>query len=863
MAYNAEKKKNLFDKSEKKVAPVSVKQHNYDIFSINGYNNLKNNPSWSVKSDFITESILKMIAVRIERGEQVDNVNFIKALINNHIKFSDENITIDDYLKFYNKIGIDIELGLVPWSSDTIDYSSFSYVCKRNYEDHWSNTFIVNYKKHSFSAEVYDFNQNNLKRDAKLKLELYPHQQTLIHALLELENRRVITISDNQNVKYRLLTKACILAEPFGSGKTFIILGLIDQAKTPKMFPVNCNVSKDHYISAKFSSVHQNNLIIVGRAVINQWEDAIKIYTNLTYIVISDIFGVKKFYEHYVNGTLNYDIVLVKNGSVNNTLEIEGNNINSAKINILELLNIITKNSAWARAIYDDFDTVNLLGSAKVLNAIWTIYVSASEKKSYFRTEVIKYTRIMDKLLSTNPVIQSILDDSVLRIFKVQNTPCYNQLSMRLTPINYFKYIFKNSNDKIIGMIDKIDTEVDITEALNADALGTAAKTLGIETNSVGDMFEMMLGAKYKEYIHYIEYDNALQKMMKYNKSLPLNIRIDEKTNREYTTDLSNHDVENFIKRLSTEYWGDWTDYIEFTSPKLEFAMIDEINRVKKEIEILKMSLDRVKDNIQGGECQICVLPLEGFDIFINKCCGLIMCAECGIKGNHIGKRGGKMMGICSNCNTGIDMSKNMMFISRDFDLQKVYQGIKNNNVNINISIEEKKEDSKQEENPQPVKTNSKLNALLQILNGYTDIPEKQQFKSHILHLVEGVAEHSVPQKLGNKKKIIIFNNYEESINNIINFLNENDVPFIYYGGNYRHMAELIHQFKTTDISIIIINSSITCAGINLQMATDVIFFHKIKDKNIEGQVAGRAQRIGRTCDLNIHYLLYENENMI
>jgi len=312
---------------------------------------------------------------------------------------------------------------------------------------------------------------------------------------------------------------------------------------------------------------------------------------------------------------------------------------------------------------------------------------------------------------------------------------------------------------------------------------------------------------------------------------------------------------------------------------------------------------------------------LENLDLFINKCCGLILCSECGIKGNHIGKYGGKLRGSCGNCSAQIDMEKNMMFISRDFDLKKVYQGIDENNISIDISAEQVKKLPGKVENVEEVKkVNPKLVAMLNIILGnriekapesapepinepmqetpYNEIipdkkedktvmqkikdsnngtfknsnndsviyipemNEKNKFKGSIKHLVEGLDSHSIPQDPAKPKKIIIFNNYEESINMIIDFLNENKVKFIYYGGNYRNMAELINQFKTTDIPVIIINSSITCAGINIQIATDVIFFHKIKDENIEGQVAGRAQRIGRTCDLNIHYLLYENEKI-
>jgi SNF2 family DNA or RNA helicase len=48
-------------------------------------------------------------------------------------------------------------------------------------------------------------------------------------------------------------------------------------------------------------------------------------------------------------------------------------------------------------------------------------------------------------------------------------------------------------------------------------------------------------------------------------------------------------------------------------------------------------------------------------------------------------------------------------------------------------------------------------------------------------------------------------------------------------------------------------------SGLNLQMATDVIIYHEMQ-KELETQVIGRAQRLGRNEPLMVHYLLHENE---
>jgi hypothetical protein len=50
-------------------------------------------------------------------------------------------------------------------------------------------------------------------------------------------------------------------------------------------------------------------------------------------------------------------------------------------------------------------------------------------------------------------------------------------------------------------------------------------------------------------------------------------------------------------------------------------------------------------------------------------------------------------------------------------------------------------------------------------------------------------------------------------------------------------------------------------SGLNLQMATDIIIYHEL-DIELETQVIGRAQRLGRTTQLNVYYLLNDNEKV-
>ena len=50
-------------------------------------------------------------------------------------------------------------------------------------------------------------------------------------------------------------------------------------------------------------------------------------------------------------------------------------------------------------------------------------------------------------------------------------------------------------------------------------------------------------------------------------------------------------------------------------------------------------------------------------------------------------------------------------------------------------------------------------------------------------------------------------------------------------------------------------------SGLNLQMATDIIIYHEL-ELELETQVIGRAQRLGRKDPLNVYYLLNDNEKV-
>ena len=102
--------------------------------------------------------------------------------------------------------------------------------------------------------------------------------------------------------------------------------------------------------------------------------------------------------------------------------------------------------------------------------------------------------------------------------------------------------------------------------------------------------------------------------------------------------------------------------------------------------------------------------------------------------------------------------------------------------------------------------------------------------------------------------KFIVFSNYSESFPLIHRVLQENNVSFKELQGQTGTRNKTITQFKKGDIRVMFLNSKNNGAGINLQEATDIILYHQL-DRDLETQVVGRANRIGRKQELFIHQL--------
>ena len=67
----------------------------------------------------------------------------------------------------------------------------------------------------------------------------------------------------------------------------------------------------------------------------------------------------------------------------------------------------------------------------------------------------------------------------------------------------------------------------------------------------------------------------------------------------------------------------------------------------------------------------------------------------------------------------------------------------------------------------------------------------------------------------------------------------------------------LIERYNKGVYNLLLLNTKQHAFGLNLTNTTDIIFYHKMTEE-LSNQIIGRAQRIGRKCQLNVYHLIYD-----
>lgn len=694
----------------------------------------------------------------------------------------------------------------------------------------YDNSSQVNQHRIVLLDETYE----KIEHVPGLKTELFLHQKTVIKAMSDLESNSILPFNSR-----KIRVAAGILSEPVGSGKTIDILSIIllQKNKLHRVIASTCNLTW----FKKYKYVIKPTLIFVASSVIDQWELSITKFTDLSFFVVSDLSRLTKLIDIICDRTINeYDIILVKNGVVArlpyNYANVQENilDLSLEKVTpyIYDVISSIS-NICWSRVVIDDFDVIKLPKEAVVIHSSFTWYISSTIKNQHYR-----YDQPLHPLLNTTDVLlnHSASCFNILKIghiynnFNIRNTPEFIQKSNELSTPQYFLHSVPNKNNKIIKAISDLNIpELDIiADMLNADAIGDAAEKIGIKTTSVIDIFEHILGKQYALFKQSISVLEFIRKQ----KNRCISVLPAPPSGVSYKKSDLLHSIE-----------------IEYNYP----GIILFLNKYEEQyLEIKKESsniIERVRSNLQEGECPICVNDLndEKEDIIIFKCCNAVICGKCCF--SVIFKKD-QYFSSCANCRSAINIKELVYLNNLDFDYDDLLDQFDEKNVDSIILENEPSETKEVIE----VKKITKLSAIVDILKSQHD---GKLIKTNIKNIMVGNNEIDT----SNEKKVLIFGNYDSSLEELLSNINELKYKVLFLRGTHKQLSTISRDFtESKENCLLFINSVNYCSGLNLQSASELIFTHQITDPNIESQVIGRAQRLYRKSKLQIHYVVYENE---
>lgn len=754
-----------------------------------------------------------------------------------------------------------------------------------------------------------------IDKPKRLFTDLLPHQQTTVKAMLDLENRRFVNVmglpitswnqpSNNHKHLFEPVveTTAGVLSEKLGSGKSFEMMALISLNPIPRQvseittFPFVTEMT-DRYgnigtagnpaknytdigfgleVRRTYKTIFRQTVIFVGKSVLGQWTQYINDYTDFKVLVINDVRNLRKLHQMVFGKSKEgrtelkkYDIILVKNKIVSGEFsipEIIGTGIEHAKTKpILTIFGEMFRNIAFARVVLDDFDTINIPANSRVVPALFTWFISATLKSAPPRVVVGRnYHDIRDIVTySRTAYVESWKNPDLFSYFNISNVDDFINKSTNVGRVSYYSYKFINPNEQYIsalGAMGASDANA-VMEMLNGDAVNTAAEAAGIKSTSVADIFEKILDTKWIKYKKHLEIAEYIPQVRDVIEELPdINDAVE--------------DDEGSVKRATQASLGKLTNNIHAAGPLSqvdsiihyrEEAVNTHIDDVEAENTKLKnesgTAIERVKENLKSGECPICCEPLEEVEgIMIMKCCGVTLCSTCVTGALKLHNTGNNVAGMCPNCRRQCGF-RDIVMIDKEIDFKRIIE-----DKIADEPEEEPEEEPEQEVDPdaepeEPEEELTKFSCIVGILKGkkYEDLRKQQNIQ--INGILKGSSDLPEPTSI----KALIFANFNETLDNLQKKLDEHKITYLRLHGTPGQINDTVRRYKLTKdhpeaVDVLLINAAEYCAGLNLQNTTDLIFTHKVLDRNVESQIIGRAVRIGRVNNLRVHYVLYHNE---
>jgi len=572
------------------------------------------------------------------------------------------------------------------------------------------------------------------------------------------------------------------------------------------------------------------------------------------------------------------------------------------------------------RLIIDDYDTLKLSGDDCFILAQSTWLLSATRRQTTAKFNLGNGATTADFVLANMPmafpVLGSALDGVLNSALKIQCTETYLNAHISTTVVG-FRRIFVRGG-MTTNILRNLDIPDHIMEMINGDAVGTAAQALGLEATTIGDVIRRVVGKHLDAYQHTLrvlansararailisrkyaaedvggagsagatagamtipEIRAALKAGATAGANAGANAGATAGTTAGATAGApagatagapagatAGDDLHNtFLAVLQVS--------TSSTEAKELHASLDSLNAwAHTEQESQGILLNRMRDNIREGHCQCCKLPFQDPDAdpedqepaYVLSCCQVITCESCITRKYDQVK---SFIQRCPNCRaaTSNGGGLGMIRIGAEVNLKDALD----DNLLAEISAEPAAESAAEPATAQPKGPvlAPKLQALVMLIQSLLGIgaPAIDCIRDEIVPpFIFGLltSHRNIPRPPTAPVKILIFAMHHETTNTIAEQLTRLGIKYCEPVGQRRSKNGKDAQVAAfrDNIPVMLVTSADQCSGLHLPCISHVIFYHRVVDPNIEAQVAGRGQRIGREFNLQVISLLNESE---
>lgn len=734
---------------------------------------------------------------------------------------------------------------------------------KLDHGDCYQNDYNYNLVKRNIIEGNINPNGEIIDTPKSMKIELKYHQKRLLYEMVKKEHIDFRTSSG--------INMAC-LADKVGSGKSIDILSLISNSKYVDSIMNN----KLMYRVTKYSAFkglvleptkeYKTNLIVIPHGIYNQWKVYIETITNLSYYGISskkdlDMLNLNQLLEE------NYDIILVKSTRYNDFMsKIYSihpwtiDNFHTINTNISEdfnsLLSEVSKTYFNLKDSNYDNDFLENLENLKenlVHTNIDDIKQKLKQLGKYKLSLSVKYK---------GPIFQRVFFDEANSIKIPRCQYAYGKMNWFITSsvedllepygkkdyyagkviingikgsgfikdifnnnsgrhyCNFLQDIYLKNKDQFIkdsfNLPEPIENKItcytppelkalqgvaipEVIQALNAGDLNTAIQQVGCNISNEKNIVDLVLSNLNSEFSK----KNSMLEQ-KNSKLDLINLKItelkDEK--QDIKTEISNLNITTQSIDEINSIKSNYESLLGEIQKNLEAQQQNKASMVKSikilidQIDNLTFKIDALKSRITNIKDKDCPICAQP----INSPCMTPCCKNI----------------FCFSC----------MAQAIHYSPSNECPLCRHKNLSLSkLTAITCKIIPKQEENKLPTKTESLINLLL------TD----------------------------DLSKVLIFSEYEHTLNDIKLELEKNNITYSKLSGSSGRITNIIDNYSKNKTKVLLLNAKHYGSGLNLQMTTDIIIYHRMSN-DLERQIIGRGQRLGRTSALKIHYLCYENE---